>query len=293
MALEFTPVTDVRCTLGESPVYDERRDRLWYCDILGHTLHAVDLATGAGHRWPFDSEVTSLGLAESGRLVVALRDVIGMFDPDTGAFQEFAAVEHDNADTRLNDAKVGPDGAYWVGTMDDTDRREPLGTLYRVDADGNVEPKVDGLQISNGLAFTPDGRAMFHADTRGPWIDRWDFDPATGAISNRVRIAEPDDAAGRPDGGATDAEGCYWSAGISAACLNRYAPNGRLIATYPVPVAAPTMPCFGGSDLKTLFVTSLRAGRPPDSLERYPLTGITIAAATPVAGAPVARFRDA
>jgi sugar lactone lactonase YvrE len=292
--LEFEPLNDVRCELGEGPVYDQRRDALWYCDTVAKTLHRVDLATAAHRHWSFASEVASLGLAESGRLVIALRDVVGLFDPETGAFAELATIERDHPRTRLNDGKVGPDGAFWVGTMDDAGQtvKEPIGSLYRVDASGTVEPKIGGLRVSNGLAFTSDGRTMFHADSRGPWIDRWDFDASTGAISHRARIAELDDASGRPDGGATDAEGCYWSAGVSAARLNRFAADGRLIATYPVPVAAPTMPCFGGVGLTRLFVTSLRRGRPPTLLERYPLTGITVVAPSPVAGAPVSRFRD-
>ena len=80
------------------------------------------------------------------------------------------------ASTRLNDGRVGPDGAFWVGSMDDRKDKEPIGALYRVDVTGRAEKKVDGLQISNGLAWTADGERMFHADSRGPWIDRWRFD---------------------------------------------------------------------------------------------------------------------
>ncbi|MEX0852375.1 MAG: SMP-30/gluconolactonase/LRE family protein [Bauldia sp.] len=293
--LEFTPLNDVSCELGESPLYDRQRNALWYCDIVNKTLYQADLKTGATRRWSFASEVGSLGLADSGRLVVALRHTIGLFDPEGDAFRELAVIEPDRADTRLNDGKVGPDGAFWVGSMDNRGlpRRDPLGSLYRVTADGKVEPKVDGLRVSNGLAFSPDGRTMFHSDSTGKWIDRWNFNPTTGDISNRTRIAEPDDATGRPDGAATDAEGFYWSAGVSAARLNRFAPDGRLVESYPVPVAAPTMPCFGGPDLKTLFVTGLRTGRAPELLQRYPLSGTTIVAESPVAGAPVPLFRGA
>ncbi len=292
--LQFTPLNQVRCALGESPVYDLRRDTLWYCDIVGKTIHAFDLKRTAARQWTFASEVTSLGLARSGRLVVALREVVGLFDPANEVFTEIAAIERDRPETRLNDGKVGPDGAYWVGTMDDVDRpvKQPIGSLYRVSGDGAVETKVDGLCIANGIAFTADGRTLFLSDTRGPWIDRWDCDPRTGALSGRTRIAKLDDAEGRPDGGATDVAGCYWSAGVSAARLNRFAADGTLVASYRLPVAAPTMPCFGGEDLKSLFVTSLRRGRSPELLARYPLTGITIMARSPVAGTPVALFAD-
>ena len=294
MQLQFETLNDIQCSLGEGPVYDARRDMLFYCDIPAKAVHGVQLATGETRTWTFPTDVGSLGVCESGRVLVALRHAVVLFDIDTGKSTEIATVEEGRTETRLNDGKVGPDGAFWVGTMDDREIavKEPIGSLYRITADGKVERKVEGVVVSNGLAFSPDGRTMFHSDSRARWIDRWDLEPATGAISNRTRIASLDDATGRPDGAAMDAEGCYWSAGVSAARLNRFAPDGTLVAHYPVPVAAPTMPCFVGADLRTLVVTSLRAGRAPELLARYPLTGITLRAPSPVAGAPVSRFRD-
>ena len=293
-AIEFKPLVDTLFLAGESPVYDERRDALWLCDIVRRELHRIALASLEAQKWDFPSEVCSLGIAESGKLILALRKEVGLFDPDSGDYRTLAGIEADNADTRLNDGKVGPDGAFWVGTMDDTDRpvKEPIAALYRVDGSGKVERKIDGLIISNGLAFSPDGTLMFHSDSRGPWIDRWRFDKAAGAISERKRLAVLDDETGRPDGGATDAEGNYWSAGVSAARLNRFSSEGRLLESFPVPVAAPSMPCFGGPGLRRLFVTSLRNNRPKELLDRYPLTGSVLVADAPVAGSPVSRFRD-
>ena len=293
--IDFKPLNEVRCELGEGPVYDAARDALLYCDILGRTVYRHTLATGKVEHWSFPSEVGSLGIGRSGRIVVALRHVLGLFDPATESFEEIAWIEKERgAETRLNDGKVGPDGAFWVGTMDDRGLpvRQPLGSLYRVTADGTVEKKSEGAMVSNGLAWTPDGRTMFHSDSSGKWLDRWDFDPKTGAIGNHTRIATLDEATGRPDGAAMDAEGYYWSAGVSAARLNRIDRDGRIVASYPVPVAAPTMPCFGGRDLRTLFVTSLSVGRAPELLDKYPLTGITIMGKAPVAGAPVGLFAD-
>ena len=294
--IAFAPLNDARCELGEGPTWDARRNGLWSVDIDASALHFADIGAGTRRQWSFPSQVCSIGIAESGRILVALRHTVGLFDPDTEGWTEIASIEADGADdTRLNDGKVGPDGAFWVGTMNCRNEavKAPIACLYRVTADGKVEKKVDQLVTSNGLAFAPDGRTMFHSDSRGPWIDRWDLDPATGAIGNRKRIATLDDATGRPDGGATDMEGCYWSAGITAQRLNRFDREGRLLAHYPVPVAAPTMPCFGGPDLKTLYVTSLRVGRKPEVLEKYPLTGIVIVGRSPVAGSPVSMFKDA
>ena len=218
MTLEFKALNDVVCELGESPVYDDRRQALWYCDIVRRLIIRHWLSDETTQSWSFDSDVGSLGLARSGRVVVALRHEVGLFDPTAATGARIAEIEPGRAETRANDGKVGPDGAFWVGTMDDRDVavKEPLGSLYRVTMNG-AEKKIDGVVISNGLAFSPDGTAMFHSNSRGKWIDRWAFDAKTGAISSRRRIADLDDATGRPDGGATDAEGCYWSAGVSAA----------------------------------------------------------------------------
>jgi len=289
--IHFAPITDEACRLGESPVYDERTGELFFVDILSRRLHGFGFPGGALRSWSFESEVCSLGLAASGRLVVALRDQVVLFDPASEARQEVCAIEADRPETRLNDGKVGPDGAFWVGSMDDRQDKEPIGTLYRVDPSGRVEPKVEGVTISNGLAWTADGELMFHADSRGPWIDRWQFDRWTGAISDRRRFAEPNEI-GRPDGGTCDAEGYYWSAGVSAGRLNRFAPDGSLAASLPVPVAAPTMPCFGGADFRTLFLTSLREGRSEEALAAAPLTGRVLAGEAPVAGFAPWRFLD-
>lgn len=180
--IDFRPLVDTLFELGEGPVYDDRRDALWFCNIVGRTLNKISLKSAQLTHWDFASEVCSLGLAETGRLVVALRDRVGMFDPDNGKFDVIASIEDDRPETRLNDGKVGPDGAFWVGTMDDRPERKPIGALYRVSVNGTVEAKVDGLAVSNGLAFSPDGTAMFHADTRGPWIDRWRIDSKTGNL---------------------------------------------------------------------------------------------------------------
>jgi sugar lactone lactonase YvrE len=149
---------------------------------------------------------------------------------------------------------------------------------------------VDGLIVSNGLAWTGDGRTMFHSDSKGQVIWAYDHDPATGEITNRREVARPSEAQGRPDGAATDVEGCYWSAGISAGVLNRWTPDGRLDLQIPLPCVAPTMPCFGGPDMRTIHVTSLRHHVPEQRLAERPLSGGIFAVEVDVPGVPVARF---
>jgi sugar lactone lactonase YvrE len=291
--LEFRLLKDVRCGVGESPVWDDRRKVLFFIDIKAPAIHSIRL-DGSEHRtWPMPKVVGSVGLGESGRLVVALERSIAVFDPDSGSLEILAEIPGEPAANRLNDGKVGPDGAFWVGSMDDRPQKELRGSLYRVDGRGQVTRVLENVcLVSNGLAWSADGRTLFHSDSRGPWIDRHDFDPSSGSLRNRVRIATLDEATGRPDGGACDADGFYWSCGVSAGRLNRITRDGAMAESHPVPVPAPTMPCFCGDDLRTLVITSLKPDN-PDVLAGAPQSGSLFIASSPVAGARVERWADA
>ncbi|SER15556.1 Sugar lactone lactonase YvrE [Faunimonas pinastri] len=290
MEFAFTCLLDLKCRTGESPVYDERTDTLYFVDIPAFKLYAYGVETKELRSWDFDREVACVGLTEGSDLIVALRDRIVLFDPATERREVLCEIEQDQPATRCNDGKVGPDGAFWIATMDDRKDKEPIGSLYRVTSGGRVEKKVEGYQIPNGIAWTPDGEWMFNTDTRGPWIDRWRFDRRTGDLSDRTRIAVLDNPTGRPDGGACDARGSYWSAGVSAGRINHFNRDGELLGFHPLPAVGPTMPCFGGPDFHTLFVTSLREGRDPEQLQKLPLSGGLFAARSETPGFPAWRF---
>jgi sugar lactone lactonase YvrE len=285
-------LVDERFALGESPVWDGQNNRLLWSDIPAGAVHGLDLDTGKRHVWLFQGPVGSFGLTRRGRWVVSVGRSVVLFDPVNGKTAPLAEVDR-NPVTRLNDGKVGPDGAFWVGSIDDRGRnREPIGGLYRVTADGNVERKADGLLISNGLAWSPGGRTMYHADSWPLELHAWDFDPATGSVSNRRHLRTFTLEEGRPDGAAMDLEGYYWTAGITAECVNRLAPDGRIVETVKIPGACPTMPCFGGPDMRDLFITSSVSIATPEQRERYPLTGGVFRIRLDVAGSGVALFAD-
>lgn len=290
MMLDFRCIADLRADLLESPVWDERRGVLFVCDIPGGEIIEIDLAEGPRRRWSFEQNVTALGLGESGALVVALARKVIVFDPESGERRDLWTGYDEPATSRLNDGKVGPNGAFFVGSMDGRADREDIGVLYRIDAEGHAIVVSDGFAISNGLAWSPDGRAMYHSDSRGPWIDRYDFDPDTGVASNRTRLIDLDEKTGRPDGGACDAAGDYWSAGVSAGMLNRIGPDGTLRERYPLPVPSPTMPCFCGPDLSRIAITSHRLGGEA-AIAAAPLSGGVFVADAPVRGTAVARMK--
>ncbi len=294
MTLDFRPIPDISNQLGECPTWDAARNALLWCDIPAGKIHELTLdggEIGAGPRraWSFDGPVGCFALAEDDRLVVACGRSLLWLDRDTGRITPFTRVEPDDAPTRLNDGKVGPDGAFWVGSMDDTPAKAATAGLYRIDPAGHVERKLSNLITSNGLAWSADGTYMFHTDTRGadtgPRIDRWRFNAATGAMTDLHRIAILSEADGRPDGGATDIDGTYWSAGVTAGRLNLFTQEGAALGHHKLPAPAPTMPCFGGADLRTLFVTTLRK-----TGDDHPLSGSIFHARVATPGTPIRRF---
>ncbi|CAN5434117.1 SMP-30/gluconolactonase/LRE family protein [soil metagenome] len=280
------------CRLGESPVWDERTNELFWVDIPAGEVHSLDLSSKKHRHWKFDGPAGCVSLARSGRLLVALCGSVHVFDRDREDLQLLATLEPEYPAKRLNDGKVGPDGAFWIGSMDDRPIKENVGTLFRVTADGGVTRAISGFKVSNGLAWSFDKRTMYHSDSRGPWVDAWDFDPASGAIDRRRRIRTLTETEGRPDGAACDAEGGYWSCGVSAGRLNRFGSDGRLLETVTMPVPHPTMLCFAGKDLRTAYVTSLREGLPPQDLVPSPNSGRPFAMDLGYAGVPIDRFRD-
>jgi sugar lactone lactonase YvrE len=290
MTIAFTLLADTRCGIGEGPVWDNRRRVLFFVDIIAPAVHAVHLDGSDLRSWKMPSRTGSIGLGESGRLVVALERALAVLDPDTGALSPLVDLPDEPASNRLNDGKVGPDGAFWVGSMDDRPDKQPIASLYRIDGHGQVtQPITGGLTVSNGLAWTPDGGTMFHSDSRGRWIDRYAFDPATGRMSDRTRIASGiEEETGRPDGAACDSRGRYWSAGVTAGRLNVWSRDGVVEESHPTPVPSPTMPCFCGDDLRTLVFTSLR----PAGTDASSHSGSVFIGRAPVAGAPVTRWAD-
>jgi sugar lactone lactonase YvrE len=287
---DVTCVIDAKAQLGECPVWSVEEQALYWVDIHAPALHRFDPATGASRTWPMPSRIGSFGLREAGGAVVALIDGFHMLDLDTGELSYLVGPERVPG-TRFNDGKVSPEGRFWAGTMDEESLSRPIAALHRLDPDGSLHRMVDDLIVSNGLAWTADGRTMFHSDSKRPVVWAYDYDPDTGTISDRRVVARPSEEIGRPDGAAVDDKGYYWSAGISAGVLNRWSPDGQLDRSIPLPCSNPTAPCFGGPDMRTIFVTSLRHGVAPEVLAAKPLSGGVFALRVDVPGVPISRFR--
>lgn len=288
---DFALAVDIRCALGECPVWSVAEQALYFVDITGRRLHRHDPATGETAAFDLPEEIGCVALRRGGGFIAGLRSGIWRLDARARPVERLAANPEDAATNRFNDGRADPAGRFLLGTMDEP-KSSGDARLYRYDRRGLV-PLAGGLMTSNGLAFSPDGRVLYHSDTPRFTIFAHDYDPETGAATNRRVFARLDATApdrGRPDGAAVDAEGCYWTALFEGGRVQRYAPDGRLLAEYPVPARCPTMLAFGGADLRTLYVTSARAGRPEAELAERPLSGAVFALRSDVPGRPEPLF---
>ncbi len=261
MSARFERVLDARCELGESPVWCTARRRLLFVDILGQRIHAFDPRDGALESLTVDEPVGCIAPTTVGGYIAGLRSGLWLLDETGARRQLLAANPEDTRFSRFNDGRVDPRGRYWVGTVDES-KQHGQAALYRYDRRGLVRVAA-GLMTSNGLAFAPDGRTLYHSDTPRFVVYRYTYDPDSGDATDRREFVRLDPQAAdraRPDGAAVDSLGCYWTALYAGGRIQRYDPEGRLLAEFALPVAHPTMPAFGGEDLKTLFVTSARAG---------------------------------
>lgn len=283
-------VLDCRCTLGECPVWSVAEQALHFVDIKAMDLHRFEPAAGRHTTVRLAEEVGCIGLAEAGGFVAALRTGIWLLDARGERVTFLAENPEPHATNRFNDGRTDPRGRFWLGTIDET--RRGTASLYRLDARGLTRVE-GGLTTSNGLAFAPDGRTMYHADTPRRTIFAYAYDPDTGeAADRRVFATIPETVVdrGRPDGGAVDAEGCYWSALWEGERVRRYSPAGEVLTDIAVPSRCPTMLAFGGPELRTLYVTSARGGRPDDELDRLPHSGGLFALDVDVPGLPEPLF---
>lgn len=297
--------------LGESPFWHPDEQLLYWVDIAGKKIHRSNVFMGTVESWamaaPHELEPGCIAPARSGGLVVALRDGIYRARTWGGALEKLADAAHDPRTTRFNDGKCDPLGRFWAGTIyEPRDARE--AALYCLDGRAGHTPALVRMAgdatVGNGLAWSADSRTLYWADTTGHVIHAWDWDAAGNTLA-RQRVfrqfppkptgwqAGMPGYGGRPDGAAVDSQGNYWVAMYEGGRVLKLSPGGELLADIPTPVACPTMVCFGGDDLQTLYLTTARHGRPAAELEVLPQSGCVFSMRVDVPGLPVHFFADA
>jgi sugar lactone lactonase YvrE len=288
-------VLDARCATGESPVWVEAEQALYWVDIPARSLHRLDPSSGAHASWTGDEMLACIAprAGRPGEWIAGMESGVFAIAPGedgTLASTLLAHAPHAAPGMRFNDGRCDRQGRFRAGTMlMDMAAGRDVGRVYRYLADVNAEVALhlefDALIVPNGLAFSPDGRTMYLSDSHPQVQAIWafDYDTDNGTAHDRRLFVDMKPLPGRPDGAAVDAEGCYWICGNDAGLVHRFTPDGRLDRSLEVPVKKPAMCAFGGAALDTLYVTSIRPG---GDLADQPLAGGVFALTPGVKGLP-------
>jgi xylono-1,5-lactonase len=262
-------IADCGAILGEGPVWVEREQALYWTDIYDKAIFRW--REGEGYcKIAISEAVCSMLPRASGGFIGGGHESFIAIDDDFN-IQRLAAPERKmHAANRFNDGKIDRAGRFWAGTMDRAEK-EISGSLYRLDPDLHWSRIDTGYRVTNGPAFSPDGRIMYHTDSAIQRIYAFDLD-TDGNATNRRLLAQFNEAQGYPDGMTVDADGCLWVAFWAGWCVRRISPAGKILTEVPVPVACPTSCVFGGASLDQLFITSARRDVAPDDFSQ-PLAG--------------------
>lgn len=282
-------LVDSASRLGECTLWCEREQALWWVDSRGPSLWRHHPASGATRSIPLPEVVGSFCFRNRGGMVVAMASGFHFLDPDTGALQPIADPESSLPENRFNDGRCDRRGRFLSGTMCDV-RRDPAGSLYRLDPDLSCTKLRGDLIVPNSIAWSPDNRRLYLADTYRHRIMAFDYDIECGAISNERLFVDASGHPGRPDGSCIDEDGCLWNAEYGGWRLVRYTPEGKIDRTIELPVSNPTCCCFGGEDLDILYVSSATQRLAPEELAEQPLAGGVFAVRPGVKGLTEARF---
>jgi sugar lactone lactonase YvrE len=258
--MQITRVDAPTCLGGENPLWDDAVQALYYIDNSGKWIHRHDPASGRNRSWEMPDVITTFALRAGGGAVVTLRSGIHLLDLETGALEPLHRLP-DPPPFVYNDGTVDPRGRFLIGACTTHfDDPRPDGGLYRLDPDHGLHRIDDDIHFSNGTCFAPDGRTFYFADSHRKIMYAYDYDPETGAATNRRPFAETTALGGLPDGSTVDTEGRVWIAIYGGGKIAAYRPDGALERTIDMPVKLVSSVGFGGSGLDRLFVTTIAHG---------------------------------
>lgn len=306
MMPSWNPVTSQANTLGESPFWHPHEQCLYWVDLPAKRIHRTQPGSAVVDSWDVPQEPGCMAPAARGGLVIAMRDGIYRAREWGGTLELLVPAAHDPATTRFNDGKCDVLGRFWAGTIYEP-RTAHAAKLYSLDCRQGRKPELraqaDDAITANGLAWSPDNHTLYWANTPDHVVRAWDWQAETNTLSGQRVFQQLNGKpmgwvsgqagyGGRPDGAAVDVEGNYYSAMFEGARICKFAPDGRLLAEYPTPAQCPTMPCFGGPELRTLFITTASQGRPAAELANMPGSGCVFSLPMDVAGLPVNFFQE-
>ncbi len=274
--------------LGEGPLWVPSQEALYWVDVKKPAVHRIIPANGALETWPMPEQIGCIVLRRKGGFVAGFESGLSFLDLDLGRIESFANPEPDRPENRFNDGKCDARGRFWAGTMDDSETAA-TGCLYRVDPDLSWHRMDTGYVVSNGPAFSPDGKTIYHTNSLDRTIYAFDLshDGSIGRKREFLRFGQGD---GYPDGMTTDAGGFLWVAHWGGWRVTRFTPDGAVDRIVELPVAQVTCCTFGGPDLQTLYITSASIGLSPKEKRNQPLAGGLFKADVGITGLPACEF---
>lgn len=278
-----------RAIVGEAPLWSARDQALYWID--GQRRALFRLRDGRTEQRDLPFRPSCLVPCATGGLVVGYKKGLGRFDFASGTAEQWPVDGVDFTEVSFNDGACDAAGRLWIGTRH-MHASAPVGALFRIGADLRITRMREGLTVSNGIAFSPDGQRLYHADSRPGSVAVHDLDLASGTISAPRGLLDYAGKGFRPDGCTVDAEGYLWVAEIDGWRIARYTPEGALVRTIPLPVAKPSSLAFGGPGLSTLFITTISFGIDDTALPAQPWAGCVLALEPGIAGRPEHAFGD-
>lgn len=275
-------IFDAKASLGEGPAWDSKTQTLYWVDILEKRIYANTEILAQ-----LDDLIGCLAPRKNGNLLLGMRLGFADLDPASGQLTVLASLDEPTTN-RINDGKCDPAGRFLAGTMD-MHETEPSGSLYSFN--GELTRLLDGVRISNGLAWSVDHKTFYYIDTPTREVKAFDYDPATGQIANPRAVIRVPESLGWPDGMTADMQGDLWIAMWGGAQVTKWDPDtGQLLEQIPVPALQTSSCVFGGRHMNELHITSARKGMSTADLKKYPLSGGYFKVITNVEGMPTFKF---
>lgn len=276
--------------LGECPVWDDRQNFLYWVDILSGNLFRYDPKTQKNHVYDIGEHIGSFALCEDERAILALKSGFALFDFQSTRIERIVNPESHHSGNRFNDGKCDPSGRFWAGTLS-YKLEKGAGNVYAMNANREVNTKLENLTIPNGMAWDTDCDTFYFIDSPDRKIYQFDYDRTTAKISNQEVLFEFKSTAALPDGMTIDTDGHLWVALYNGFKVVRIDPKkSRIVFEVELPVPQVTSCTFGGDQLNELYITTAREHMTEEDIEKYPLSGALFKAVVPFRGLRTDRF---
>jgi len=261
------------CLLGECPVWDAKQQLIYWVDILNGAIHSYSPKQKTHKTIPVHQMIGSLAICTNGNFIVSLQNGFAFVERVSGEIKIITDPENHLPANRFNDGKCDPAGRFWAGTMALSEEAS-AGSVYMLDLDLGATKKIDGVSVSNGMAWSIDHQIFYYIDSPSFKVAAYDYDKETGQISNKrtvIKIAAED---GSPDGMTIDNEGMLWIAHWGGWQVARWNPfTGEKLYSIKMPVEKVSSCTFGGENLDDLYITSAKVLLTEEALEKQPLAG--------------------